>query len=307
MNRFGEFPQNRRAEIKRNIREYFIRRAWQRFVQKIFFDDFDVRKFSHVLTKFLYDSRVIFITDDMRAPRREHCGYHAAASTDIKDDVGLFDVRMTHERFDDSGAAEEILCLFGDSLHSLIIMVNMNYVALLRGINVGGNNKVAMSDLRDCFEKQGFNDVSTYINSGNVLFSSDEKDVVLLVKKCEDATMKSFGFPVVTMILSANDLASAIGSAPAWWNGDPKEVRNEALFVIPPTTAEEVLREIQKKTPNVDKFAISGQVIFWTLPRESYTKSVVPKIIGTPIYRRVTIRSATTARKLLGMIDKKMV
>jgi uncharacterized protein (DUF1697 family) len=183
----------------------------------------------------------------------------------------------------------------------------MNYVALLRGINVGGNNKVAMSDLRDCFEKQGFNDVSTYINSGNVLFSSDEKDVVLLVKKCEDATMKSFGFPVVTMILSANDLASAIGSAPAWWNGDPKEVRNEALFVIPPTTAEEVLREIQKKTPNVDKFAISGQVIFWTLPRESYTKSVVPKIIGTPIYRRVTIRSATTARKLLGMIDKKMV
>jgi uncharacterized protein (DUF1697 family) len=62
-----------------------------------------------------------------------------------------------------------------------------------------------------------------------------------------------------------------------------------------------------KKMSYVDKFAISGQVIFWTLPRESYTKSVVPKIIGTPIYRRVTIRSATTARKLLGMIDKKMV
>lgn len=63
----------------------------------------------------------------------------------------------------------------------------MRYLALLRGINVGGKNKVAMAELRDCFEAQGFADVSTYINSGNIFFSSDETDEVKLVEVCEAA------------------------------------------------------------------------------------------------------------------------
>jgi uncharacterized protein (DUF1697 family) len=173
------------------------------------------------------------------------------------------------------------------------------YIALLRGINVGGNNTVAMSDLRACFMGLGFTDVATYINSGNVLFSSDQADVVKLVEQCEAAIENQFGFSVIVMVLSAKDLKDALDHAPDWWTGDPKVMRNEALFVIPPTIAEEVLAEIKKKSPTVDKFATHGQVIFWNLPKENYNKSVVSKIIGTPIYRRVTIRGANTVRKLL--------
>jgi uncharacterized protein (DUF1697 family) len=174
------------------------------------------------------------------------------------------------------------------------------YIALLRGINVGGNNKVSMADLRVCFEQSGFTDVSTYINSGNVLFSSDESDLVKLVEKCETAIEKQFGFSVVVMVLAVDDLKTALGEKPNWWaSDDPKVARSEALFIIPPTTAEQVLTEIQKKSSAVDKFASSGQVIFWSLPRENYNKSIVPKIIGTPIYRRITIRGASTVKKLL--------
>lgn len=175
----------------------------------------------------------------------------------------------------------------------------MKYVALLRGINVGGNNKVAMQDLKVCFEQSGYTDVTTYINSGNVLFSSNETSEVALVKRCEQVIEKQFGFPVVVMVISAAKLIEAVNDAPNWWaSGDPKIYRSEALYVIPPTTAGEVLSVLQKKTSSVDRLATRGQVVFWTLPREEYNKSIVPKIIGTPVYRRITMRSATTTRKL---------
>lgn len=175
----------------------------------------------------------------------------------------------------------------------------MRYVALLRGINVGGNNKVSMSELRDCFEKLGFTNVSTYINSGNIFFDTDERDVVKLVEMCETAIEQTFGFVVVVMVISKNDYAEALQNAPSWWADSTEETRNDALFVIPPTNAKEVLNELNKKTSTVDKLASHGQVIFWTLPMADYNKSVVPKMIGTPIYKRFTMRSSTTAKKLL--------
>lgn len=175
----------------------------------------------------------------------------------------------------------------------------MRYIALLRGINVGGNNKVAMSELRLCFESLGFTDVSTYINSGNVLFSSDSKSEAHLVLQCEAAIEKQFGFTVVVMVIAAKDLSEALNNAPPWWAvGDSKQFRSDALFVIPPTTSQEALAEIQKKTSTVDKLVVYGQVIFWTLPMADYNKSVVPKIIGTPVYGRITMRSSTTTKKL---------
>lgn len=175
----------------------------------------------------------------------------------------------------------------------------MKYVALLRGINVGGNNKVAMSELRECFEAQGFTEVSTYINSGNIFFSSNENDEAKLVKVCEKAIEKRFGFPVVVMVISAKRYADALDHAPGWWgSGDRTKTRSDALFVIPPTKATEVLEVLQQKAEAPDKFEAHGQVIFWSLPMVAYNKSVVPKIIGTPIYKRITIRSSTTTKKL---------
>lgn len=180
----------------------------------------------------------------------------------------------------------------------------MKYLALLRGINVGGNNKVPMKDLRTCFESAGFTNVSTYIASGNIFFDADETEPAKLVKRCEVIIETAFGFPVVVMIISKTEYQAAMQAAPEWWgNGDRKQMRSDAVFVIPPTTAEEVLSEIKLKPGAPDKLAASGHVIFWSLPMEAYNKSVVPKIIGTPVYRRLTMRSSTTAKKLLELFN----
>lgn len=70
----------------------------------------------------------------------------------------------------------------------------MRYIALLRGINVGGNNKVSMGELKQAFESLGFTNVSTYINSGNVIFDSRETNEVKLVRMCEDSIKKHLDF-----------------------------------------------------------------------------------------------------------------
>ncbi len=164
---------------------------------------------------------------------------------------------------------------------------------------MGGKNKVAMSELRECFEEAGLENAMTYINSGNIFFDSDETDEVKLVRLCERVIEKRFGFPVVTMVISQKDYVDAMDNAPKWWGGGRDTgMRNDALFVIPPKTTKEVRTELKVKPDSPDKFAEHGQVIFWTLPLEAYSKSIVPKIIGTPIYKSITIRSSTTSRKL---------
>jgi uncharacterized protein (DUF1697 family) len=118
----------------------------------------------------------------------------------------------------------------------------MKFIALLRGINVGGKNKVAMPELRHCFEEAGFTNVTTYINSGNVLFETTHTNRVKLVAVCEGAIEKRFGFHVVCAVVSAPELKEALKQAPAWWgNGDAK---HNAIFVIAPKTVDEIMASL---------------------------------------------------------------
>src|SRR6478735_2148963 len=112
----------------------------------------------------------------------------------------------------------------------------MVFIALLRGINVGGNNKVSMPELRACFEALGFTNVRTYINSGNVIFESPQTDRVALVTHCEAAIEEQFGFHVVCSVISADELRNALAQAPAWWDKVKTDKQN-ALFIIAPATA----------------------------------------------------------------------
>lgn len=92
------------------------------------------------------------------------------------------------------------------------------YIALLRGINVGGNNKVPMPELKKQFEQNGFTDVVTYINSGNVIFSSDNTNEEELKKECEILITDKFHLNIPVTIISGKDLSTALDNAPSWWN-----------------------------------------------------------------------------------------
>lgn len=177
----------------------------------------------------------------------------------------------------------------------------MKFVALLRGINVGGNNRVPMAELKVCFEKVGFKNVVTYINSGNVIFESTETRLKKLVDTCEEAIEKQFGFKVVCSVISASDLRDAVEHAPKWWNVG--EAKHNAIFVIAPKTADEIMQEVGEAKPEYEKVAAYGQLIFWSAPIETFSRTRYSKIVGSRAYQSVTIRNANTTLKLCELFE----
>ena len=176
----------------------------------------------------------------------------------------------------------------------------MKYIALLRGINVGGNNKVSMAELKECFELLGFSNVVTYINSGNILFDAAEIDLSQLVAKCEQAIKKKFGFKVVCAVIPAVVLQTAFSNAPSWWGLEDDDKHN-AIFVIPPHTPETIIKEVGEAKPEYEKVSASGPVIFWTAPLKTFGRTRYSKIVGTAAYQFVTIRNANTVKKLVAL------
>jgi len=140
--------------------------------------------------------------------------------------------------------------------------------------------------------------VSTYINSGNVLFETEKTDKAKLVVECETAIEVMMGFHVICSIISADELKAALAHAPKWWGVD-KESTNNAIFVIAPATAKEVMKEVGEAKPEYEKVAAYEPVIFWTAPVKTFGRTRYKNIVGTKTYQSVTIRNANTTRKLL--------
>ena len=178
------------------------------------------------------------------------------------------------------------------------------YIALLRGVNVGGKNKISMPALKIAFEEIGFSDVVTYINSGNVIFSSDIKNQSELRRICESAIANTFKLNIPVAVVSAKDLSDALKNAPDWWNTGNKEVYDNAIFVISPISAEEVFAEIGDAKPEYEKVSSYGNVIFWSASLNTFSKTRWSKIAGSSVNNNVTIRNANTAKKLLELAEK---
>jgi uncharacterized protein (DUF1697 family) len=128
----------------------------------------------------------------------------------------------------------------------------MRFVTLLRGINVGGKNKISMRELKTCFEKHGFTNVVTYINSGNILFDSKETDSLDLARQCEELIKKEFQIHSRVAVIDADTYKDLIAHAPAWWGKDP-DAKHNAIFVIPPATASEVIAEVGEFKPEYER------------------------------------------------------
>lgn len=174
----------------------------------------------------------------------------------------------------------------------------MKFIALLRGINVGGNNKVSMVDLKKALEEEEFKNIITYINSGNVIFESNESNKEILVKICERAIENKFGFHVICSVISAKELKEALKNAPSWWDQN-KSYKNNAIFVIAPETADGIMQQVGEAKPDYEKISAYGPIIFWTAPLETFSRSRYSKIVGTNAYKSITIRNANTTKKLL--------
>ncbi|MCL1799500.1 MAG: DUF1697 domain-containing protein [Eggerthellaceae bacterium] len=170
------------------------------------------------------------------------------------------------------------------------------YIALLRGINVGGNNKISMAELKAAFCEAGFSDVRTYINSGNVVFTSD-LDASAVQAACEAIIAEEFALSIAVAVLTAGELADALAHAPDWWGSAP-DAKHNAIFVIPPATAQDVCAEVGEIKPEYEKCAYHGRLIFWSAPMETFSRTRWGSVSKRTTYQKITIRNSNTAFKL---------
>ncbi|HEY3484670.1 MAG TPA: DUF1697 domain-containing protein [Ilumatobacteraceae bacterium] len=175
------------------------------------------------------------------------------------------------------------------------------YVALLRGINVGGKNKVAMAELREAFEDAGHGDVRTYIQSGNVLFESSAAR-----RGLEDALERlleqRFHLPLVVVVRSLAQLRKIVTDAPSGFGEHPDRYHSDVVFLKSPLTAKGAMRVVQLRE-GVDQVWPGAGVIYFARLSAERTKSRLGKIVGTPEYQLMTIRSWATTTKLLELLD----
>ncbi len=172
----------------------------------------------------------------------------------------------------------------------------VRYVALLRGINVGGKTLIKMADLKACVEELGFGAVATYIASGNVLFESAERDRAKLEAKIERAVEKRFGLPVKVVVLDRGAYARIVKAIPKDWIGDAS-LRANVAFVRRGTDAKQVVREL-RPDPAVEQVKAIAGAILWATKRDAVNRSVMRKLIGGAAYKELTVRNLNTTLKL---------
>lgn len=175
------------------------------------------------------------------------------------------------------------------------------YVALLRGINVGGNNKISMKELKMTFESLGFSDVSTYINSGNVIFTDKIEDGGGLAQKIERRIKKEFTLAIRVLVRSAKNIQELCKKIPPEWTNDTEQ-RTYVLFLGDSFNAKSTLGIIATNS-DVDTLKYISGAIVWNFEMKNYAKSGMHKIIGTEVYKNQTTRNVTTVRKLAKLMS----
>lgn len=178
-----------------------------------------------------------------------------------------------------------------------------SYVLLLRGVNVGGKNKLQMSALRQCLEKLGLKNVATYIASGNVLVDSDKSSTAIQTA-VEAALHNNFALDsdlIKVLVLSRQQLKAIVDHKPAGFGDEPDKYHSDAIFVID-IDVDEAMSQFDPRE-GVDTIWPGDGVIYSQRLSALRTKSRLNKVMGTPAYKSMTIRSWSTTIRLLSLLQ----
>ena len=181
----------------------------------------------------------------------------------------------------------------------------MEYVALLRGINVGGNNKVVMSELREQVAAGGFGHVRTYINSGNLIFEAeDDASHEDVAQRVEDLLASRYDFPIRVALLTAQDYLEELHNLPDWWHG--KVARRDALFYTRGLDRDHVRERIEAMELGDEAVHVGEHAVFWgKFHEKEFLKTAYHKrLLREDFYSQVTIRSGSTVEKIAAMLSQ---
>jgi uncharacterized protein (DUF1697 family) len=177
-------------------------------------------------------------------------------------------------------------------------MEGQKYIALLRGINVGGNNIIKMTDLKSCFVGMGFTGVSTYIQSGNVSFFSGEHATAKLTGKIEKELSERFNYSSLIVLKTYKELEAIVAGAPSGFGKSPGEYRYDVMFLREGLSASDLQKQIPLEE-GVDQVWNGPGVIYFSRLGSKSSQSKMSRIITMSFYREITIRNWNTTLKLL--------
>jgi uncharacterized protein (DUF1697 family) len=173
----------------------------------------------------------------------------------------------------------------------------MKYVAFLRGINVGGKNKIKMETLREVCSSLGFSDVKTYINSGNVIFETAKTDEKRLAEKIESAIEKEFGLKIKVIVRSIAEIENIIANNP--FDGQFENDKDLHVFFLDDELPQEKCELLLANNNENEMFAVQNREIFCLL-RISVLDSLIGKdYIGKKLKVSATARNWRTVNKIL--------
>jgi len=175
----------------------------------------------------------------------------------------------------------------------------LRYVALLRGINVGGNTLIKMAALKECVEAIGHADVRTYIASGNVLFESKERSGAKLDAQFERAIESTFGLPVRVVVRSGTEIQRIVERVPKEWIG-AADLRVTVAFLLRGLDARTVARGLMPKE-GIDELVTAPGAVLFATQRDALTRTGL-KLVGTPTYKQMTLRNLNTTLKLAELV-----
>ena len=178
----------------------------------------------------------------------------------------------------------------------------MKYVLLLRGINVGGRNKVSMADLKDAITGLGYENVITYINSGNIIFNSTENIGVVNDKISQ--ILNSYPFKINKVILTKQEYIEELKNLPSWWNDD--FYRKDVLFYSEDIDFSSLKERIKIMPLNDEMVHFGKRAVFWGKYNEkNYLSTSYHKLLmKESFYKSITIRNGRTFMKIAELLDK---
>ena len=176
----------------------------------------------------------------------------------------------------------------------------MKYIALLRGINISGKNKISMSELKAELENNKYQNVVTYLNSGNIIFESNINNKETIMKAIYKIIKNKFNLEIPVFIMTTTELEDVLNHNPDWWGTGSKEIYDNLIFIIPPTKYEEVYNAIGEPSKDIEKIEEYNNYVFWSFDLDKYKKANWwIKTASTDTKDKITIRTVNTMRKVL--------
>ena len=157
-----------------------------------------------------------------------------------------------------------------------------------------------MSDLKSCIMALDFFDVTTHLNSGNIIFSSDETEETILVDQIQSAIQERFHMDIPVFVIWQEELVDILNHAPDWWGTDDKEIYDNLIFMMPPLLYTEFYEEIGQPKEEYERVYHYNKAIFWSFSRGNYQKTNWwSKTANAKVSQKITVRTANTVRKIV--------